>query len=198
MSTVGNLQALAQLTGRPYLELRNSIGWTGVNLAALARDAGGDEDWSIAMAAAIIAGWRDNRDLYLRIAAEIDGINAAGYASRQTGLFGLWESYEMRAHHEFGPSVLPLAWEGAFKFFEIAPPWKTGIYLAMVSGLPDERSVAPIGWLIERTKDRIVRDRAALALSKLPREQAAARIEDLKETSNALKDAADTARDFLD
>lgn len=111
-----------------------------------------------------------------------------------TGVVGIWEEFEMRAYHEFGPSVLPLAWEQVVKLAAGVPNWRTGTWLAMIAGVPMEASLEPVVHLIETSDDKLLRDRAAMTLSRLPAAAVDKRLERLSARAAGIADAVRSAR----
>ncbi len=198
MLSDNNLRMLAQLEGPIYRSTRDELFRRGGNFSDLTARYAGDPDWRVRMTAAILQGWTEQRGLYEKVQSELDRINPAGRSQRLTGMAGLWEEWEMRAHLELREPILPLAWEGVAKLADSLPAWRTAAFLAMISGVPSERSIEPVAHVIETSAERLLRERAALALSKLPRESANRRLAQLSAQAEGIADAVRTARDLME
>ena len=179
MSDHMNLRALAQLTGAPYLAFRNPLIQRGGDYAAAVAATEDDPDWRVPMAARILQGWSSHGDMYRKVTAEIDSIDVAARAPTVAGVSGIWDAYELRAHEEYGPAILPLAWEEVTKFAAERQVWRTATFLSMLSVGQRPESIAAAAHVIEPSDNKLLRDRAALALSKLPRAGVEARFDKL-------------------
>lgn len=196
MSMEDEVRVLAQLKGPHYRTLRDALLSRNAGQADLIARYRGDPDWRVSTVAAILQGWTERRPLYTKVLAEVDAVNPAVRSKRNTGMVGIWEEFEMRAHLEFGPSVLPLAWEQMIMLADGAPPWRTATWLAMISGVPLAESVEPVVHLIETTEEKLLLDRAAMTLSRLPREAVDSRLERLSAKAAAISAAVSSAREL--
>lgn len=196
MAIEDEFRALSQLQGRPYLALRDALLARGAGQADLVARFRSDPDWRLATTGAILQGWTERRPFYTTLLAEVDRIDPAARSKRVSGLVGVWEEFEMRALHEFGPPVLPLAWEQIVKLAEDAPPWRTATWLAMIAGVPMAQSIEPVVHLVETTEDQMLRERAAMTLSRLPREAVDARLDRLSAKAVAVAATVRSAREL--
>ena len=196
MSMEDEIRVLSQLQGPPYLALRDALLARGAGQADLVARFRSDPDWRVATTGAILQGWTERRPLYTTVLAEVDRIDPTARSKRVSGLVGIWEEFEMRALHEFGPPVLPLAWEQVVKLADGAPPWRTATWLAMIAGVPLVQSIEPVVHLVETTEDKMLRERAAMTLSRLPREAVDARLERLSAKAAAVAATVRSAREL--
>lgn len=198
MATDNDVRVLSQLEGEIYRTMRDDLFRRGGALGDLATRHGADPDWRVRTTAATLQGWAEQRNLYGTVLAEIDAVDPDARGRAITGILGVWEEFEMRAHGEFGPPILPLAWEYTVKFAATAPSWRTATFLAMMAGVPSEASVEPTAHVIETSDDQLLRERAALTLSKLPRDAVDRSLAGLSDRAAGIADAVRTARELLE
>ena len=136
MATENDVRVLSQLKGMIYTTMRDELFRRGGTYSDLIARYGEDPDWRVGMTAAILQGWFEHHDLYRKVLTEINQIDPAARGRTLTGVVGIWEEYVMRAHVEYGSPILPLAWEGAVKYADTAPAWRTATFLAMIAGVP--------------------------------------------------------------
>ena len=84
------------------------------------------------------------------------------------------------------------------KFSGTAPAWLTATFLAMIAGLPTGESVEPVVYVLENSPHKILRERAALTLAKLPRNIVDPRLNGLSERAAGIADAVRTARELME
>jgi len=198
MVTEKDVRVLSQLEGTIYKTVRDELFRRGGDFSNLAKRHAPDPDWRVRITAEILQGWATHRSLFGKVIAEINGIDLAGRRATVTGITGIWEEYEMRAHIEYGPSILPLAWEQVFKFAGTEPAWRTATFLAMMAGVPVAASVEPAAHVIENSSEQLLRERAALTLTKLPRDVVDLRLAGLSARSGGIADAVRTARELME
>ena len=198
MATDNDVRVLSQLEGTIYKTMRDELFRRGGDLGDLVARYGADPDWRVRMTAGILQGWAERRSLFGRVIAEIDQIDPVARGGTITGITGVWEEYEMRAHIEFGPPILPLAWEYAVKFADTAPAWRTATFLAMMAGVPSAASVEPAAHVIEISAEQLLRERAALTLTKLPRDAVERRLAGLSARATGIVDAVRTAHELME
>jgi hypothetical protein len=190
------IRMLSQIEGSLYRSLRDDLLSRGVVSAAALAPYRSDADWRVAMVATILQGWTERSALYSKVVAEVDRIDPVARGRHITGIVGVWDEFEMRAHAEFGPPVVPLAWENTVKLGEGTPPWRIATFLAMIGGAPMEASVEPVAYLIETSSDRLVLERAAYTLAKLPQAAVDSRLERLSSRSAWIAEAVRSAREL--
>ena len=190
------IRVLSQIEGSLYLSLRDDLLSRGVGHAAAVAPYRSDGDWRVTMVATILQGWTEQRALYSRVLAEVDRIDPVARGQRITGVVGVWDEFEMRAHAEFGPPVVPLAWENIVKLAAGTPPWRIATFLAMIGGVPMDASVEPVAYLIETSSEKLVRERAAYTLATLPQAAVDSRLERLSARSAWIAEAVRSAREL--
>lgn len=198
MASDDQIGIIAQVSGPLYLRLRDTLLRRGGDLAALPGRHGADPDWRVRISAAILAGWAAHRDLYTQVNAALGRIDPSERGRTITGITGIWEEWEMRAHVDHGAPILPLAWEGIVKLANGAPPWRTATFLAMIAGVPQAASIEPVVHLIETSGERLLHERAGLTLAKLPRAEVEPRLARLTARAAGITTAVQTARDWME
>lgn len=198
MSDDQNLRILAQLTGDTYRAYRDSLLSSRSNFAALESAVATEGDWRLPMTAAILNGWQNRRDQFVQVSESVRGASPEGAVRPRAGGSALtWDTVEMRAYSEYGAGALPLAWEVVTKFHETMQPDAVASYLAVISGVPDAASVAPVASLIEQSQNRLLRERAAYCLSRLPRAPVDAALDRLDTHAAGIAETVAGARDLM-
>jgi len=199
MSDQTNVQILAQLTGDTYRTYRDGVLSGPIDFTTFDKDEEMDEDWRLSMTIAILKGWGASRSQFLTVSETLqNAIPSAGSRPRAGGGALTWDNIERKAHNEYDTNVLPLAWEAIAKFHETLDAQMITNHLAVISGVPDAASVSPVAYLMETSENRLVRERAAYCLSRLPRAPVEAALVRLDQRSNDLGSIVQTARDLLD
>ncbi|MCO5168419.1 MAG: hypothetical protein M9894_18930 [Planctomycetes bacterium] len=164
-------EALVAVTGEEYVRGRDALlaSDDGPALAARLRPLTGAADARRAVTARALLGWVERRALHEDVLARLDAVDIEVESRKATGLPGVWARFADLARTEWGPPVLPLAWEGLLKRTDW-PMWRLGACLHMIGALPDAASAPVLIEFIERTEDEGLRRLAGQVLGRMPKE----------------------------
>jgi hypothetical protein len=184
---------LTQVDKDAYLHQRNMLLSNPQELGPLLASYRGSEDWTLRGHAAILAGWQQNRNMYIRIIQELDAINVEQESKTVVGISRVWDAFALKTEKEYGRAVLPLAWEVILKFSGYWPDWKTITFLRMIAAVPDAESIEPVVHLLENTSSESLRQVAGQTLTHLPKDLVKRRFQQITDKHAAIKTVIDDA-----
>jgi hypothetical protein len=168
MSPWTEFEELMRHTGEPYRALRTAILTHAPDLEARLQAERERPAWRSQIFAEILAGWRNHRDMYESVLAELDAVDVAWESKKVTGISGVWDRFALRAQREYQAAILPLCWEVLLARDEEWPDWKVVTFLRMLEAVPDDRSIEPLIAFVETTRPPALRGVGADALSRQP------------------------------
>jgi hypothetical protein len=149
----------------------------------------GGADWEDRVLATVLQARAKDPAIFTEVEAELARIDPALESRKASGLGGVGDRFRDAAQNVWGPRCLPVALEGITRRVPDDPAWRTDVYLAMLEGVPDALSVAPVAALLATTDSEEVRFAAARTLSRLPKDAALAAREDLTARQDGLAGA---------
>ncbi len=162
---------IARAEGDLYQKEKEKLLSSEEHVSALLEESRDSDQWEYHIAASIIDGWRKHGKLYETVLGEIEAIDAEKYRQTVKGI---------------EKDILPLCWEMILKFGNQYEQWKIITFLYMISAVPDERSIEPLMWFIENTDSEELRQRAARAITFLPKDAVKTRLKQTEEQHNEL------------
>lgn len=177
---------IARAKGDLYQKEKEKILRSEEHVSALLEKSRDSDQWEDHIAASIVEGWFTHGKLYETVLGEIASIDADKYQQTVKGIEDVWDTYSVRAFNSYKKDILPLCWEMILKFGNQYEQWKIITFLYMIAAVPDTRSIEPLMWFIENTDSEELRQRAARAITFLPKDAVKIRLKQAEELHNEI------------
>ncbi|HEY2963439.1 MAG TPA: HEAT repeat domain-containing protein [Pyrinomonadaceae bacterium] len=143
-------QTCATGEGTPYLVARDAILAMGAAVRAQLDAKLDSSDWHEQLAAQILIGWLDNRQLFDQVKKTVGGLPSRGMLS--TPVSGTFTpSDRARGLKAMGTAIVPRLLEMLLKSYEVFDTAETQAIFQTLNALRDPRSVMPLADLVGRT-----------------------------------------------
>ncbi len=124
--------------------------------------------WWDRAGARILTGWFQHRARYEQFIRELGAIDIDAEDESRDTLTRVWSVFAFRAQREYGPDIIPLAWESVWKFGADLPHWQVVLYMRVLESMPDALTPAVLIDLLGRTDDPAMQNSVRQSLTRLP------------------------------